>query len=225
MALDSLACRKSRVGPRRRPALLKSSRRLYDSQVGDGLSTSEQLLTIAAVLLGALTTYVTNYWTERQRIRRELLTRWDDKKLSAYENYVDRVRAAVFLAVELYEHREGIRPSDEPEPQLRAQLADAIRLQGRAFERIMLLAGDEVIEVAHDLNAASREIDWQATGKQPGTLDDWRERNRAVFRCINGFHEAAREDLGVSGSVTGESHPDRDLLLPSARQDEREIFD
>ncbi|WUV81166.1 hypothetical protein OG552_17410 [Streptomyces sp. NBC_01476] len=183
------------------------------------MDSSEQLLTIAAVLLGALSTYATNYWTERQRIRRELLTRWDDKKLDAYENYVDRVRAAVFLAVELYEHREGIRPSDDPEPQLRTQVADAIRLQGRAFERIMLLAGDEVIEAAHALNAASREVDWQATGRTPGTLGEWRDRNRAVFRAINDFHEAAREDLGVSGSVTGEAHPERDLLLPPARRD------
>ncbi|MFI0718034.1 hypothetical protein [Streptomyces sp. NPDC021224] len=182
------------------------------------MGTSEQLLTIAAVLLGAMTTYLTNYWSERQKIRRELLTRWDDRKLDAYENYVDRVRAAVFLAVELYEHREGIRESDDPEPQLRAQLADAIRLQGRAFERIMLLAGDEVIEAAHDLNAASRAVDWQATGKQPGTLTDWRDRNREVFAAINAFHESARTDLGVSGSVTGDTHPDRDLLLPPARR-------
>jgi hypothetical protein len=165
-----------------------------------------------------MTTYVTNYWTERRRIRRELLTRWDDKKLDAYENYVDRVRAAVFLAVELYDHREGIRASDDPEPQLRAQLIDAIRLQGRAFERIMLLAGDEVLEAAHALNAASRQVDWQSTGKTTGTLEDWRARNRAVFRSINALHESARADLGVSGSVTGETHPDRDLLLPPARQ-------
>ncbi|MFI0940937.1 hypothetical protein [Streptomyces sp. NPDC021020] len=178
------------------------------------MGTSEQLLTIAAVLLGAMTTYLTNYWTERQKIRREQLTRWDDRKLDAYENYVDRVRAAVFLAVELYEHREGIRASDDPEPQLRAQLADAIRLQGRAFERIMLLAGDEVIEAAHDLNAASRAVDWQATGKQPGTLTDWRDRNREVFAAINAFHESARVDLGVSGSVLGGGHQERDLLLP-----------
>ena len=184
------------------------------------MSTSEQLLTIAAVLLGALSTYATNYWTERQRIRRELLTRWDDKKLDAYDNYVDRVRAAVFLAVELYEHREGIRPSDDPEPQLRAQLSQAAHLRGRAFERIMLLGGDEVVEAAHHLNAVTLEIDWQATGKTPGTLDHWRDRNRAVFRAINAFHESARADLGVSGSVTGEIHPDRDLLLPPARQDD-----
>ncbi|MFJ2957075.1 hypothetical protein [Streptomyces sp. NPDC087270] len=190
-----------------------------------GLSTSEQLLTIAAVLLGALTTYVTNYWTERQRIRRELLTRWDTKKLEAYENYIDRVRAAVYLAVELYEHREGIRVSDDPESRQRADLYEATHLRGRAFERIMLLAGDEVVEAAHALNAATLEVDWQATGKTPGTLDDWRARNRAVFAAINAFHETARVDLGVSGSVMGEVHPERDLLLPDSRsaQGEHEV--
>jgi len=183
------------------------------------LSTSEQLLTIAAVLLGSLTSYLTSYWTDRQRIRREMLTRWDDKKLDAYDTYVDRVRAVVYLAVELYEHREGIRLSDEPEQQLRVQLSEAVHLRGRAFERIMLLGGDEVVEAAHALNAASLALDWQATGKTPGTLDDWRARNRDVFRSINAFHESARTDLGVSGSVAGEAHPDRDLLLPPARND------
>jgi hypothetical protein len=182
------------------------------------LDASEQLLTIAAVLLGALMTYVTNYWTERQRSRRELLTRWDSKKLDAYESYVDRVRAGVFLAVELYEHREGIRGSDDPESQLVAAMADASRLRGRAFERIMLLGGDEVVEAAHDLNATSLALDWQATGKTPDTLEAWRTRSREVFRSINTFHEAARADLGVSGNVTGESHPDRDLLLPPTQR-------
>ncbi|MFJ5607976.1 hypothetical protein ACIQCJ_01010 [Streptomyces sp. NPDC093221] len=183
------------------------------------MSTSEQLLTIAAVLLGAFTTYVTNYWTERQRIRRELLTRWDDKKLDAYEGYVDRVRAGVFLAVELYEHTEDIRRSDEPESALRAQLTEAAHLRGRAFERIMLLAGDAVVEAAHNLNAAALAVDWQATGKTPDTLPTWRDRNRAVFRAINAFHEVAREDLGVSGTLTGDTHPDRDLLLPPTQRD------
>ncbi|MFF7192615.1 hypothetical protein ACFZAM_02705 [Streptomyces sp. NPDC008079] len=184
------------------------------------MGTSEQLLTIAAVLLGAMTTYVTNYWTERQRIRREQLTRWDSKKLDAYENYVDAVRASVFLAVELYEHREGIRRSDDPESQMLADVAAASRSRGRAFERIMLLGGDDVVEAAHDLNAAALAVDWQATGKTPDTLEAWRDRNRATFRAINAFHETARVDLGVSGTVTGDTHPDRDLLLPPARRDD-----
>jgi hypothetical protein len=43
--------------------------------------------------------------------------------------------------------------------------------------------------------------------------DEWRRRNRTAFRSINAFHEAARQDLGIQGSVTGEQHPERDLLL------------
>ncbi|MEV6419850.1 hypothetical protein [Streptomyces sp. NPDC051662] len=63
-------------------------------------------------------------------------------------------------------------------------------------------------------------VDWQASGKTTGTLGEWRERNRAVFREINQFHEAARVDLGVQGKVTGENHPEGDLLLPAARRDD-----
>lgn len=58
--------------------------------VGDYLDTAEQLVTISAVLLGALTMHVTSYLMERQRNRHERLTRWDTAKLDAYEGFVDR---------------------------------------------------------------------------------------------------------------------------------------
>jgi hypothetical protein len=182
------------------------------------LSTGEQFVTIAGVLLGALTTHLTNYMLEKSRHRHQLLTRWDDKKLDAYEGYVDRVRASIFLAVQLYEHREGIRGSEKSEPEMLVETADASRLRGRAFERVMLLGGNEVVEAAHQLNAAVAKVDWQATGKSSGTLPDWRAHNRAAFEAINNFHDAAREDLGVKGNVTGETHPERDLLLPPAQR-------
>ncbi|GAA2921601.1 hypothetical protein [Streptomyces enissocaesilis] len=74
-------------------------------------------------------------------------------------------------------------------------------------------------EAAHELNAVALQVDWQASGEAGGTLEEWRERNRAVFRAIDNFHEGARVDLGVDGSVSGEKHPERDLLLPSARRE------
>ncbi|WP_369218204.1 hypothetical protein, partial [Streptomyces flavofungini] len=126
----------------------------------------------------------------------------------------DSVRACVFLSVHLYELGEGLRESEQSAAQVRAELAEAMRLRGRAFERVLLLGGDDVIEAAHGLNTVAIRIDWQARGDLAGTLDDWRDRNRSVFRAINTFHDAARRDLGVSGSVTGEQHPERDLLLP-----------
>ncbi|MCH6161578.1 hypothetical protein [Streptomyces marispadix] len=186
------------------------------------MDTGEQFVTISAVLLGALMTHVTNYMLERSRNRHQLLTRWDDKKLDAYEGYVDRTRAMIFLAVQLYEHKEGIRESQKSEPEMLAEMSDASRLRGRAFERVMLLGGDEVVEAGHRLNAAVVEVDWQATGRTSGPLDEWRARNRAAFQAINSFHDAAREDLGVKGDVTGESHPERDLLLPPRQRNSEE---
>lgn len=182
------------------------------------MGATEQLVTISAVILGGLTTHLTNALSERSRKQHELLTRWDDKKLDAYAGYVDRIRAGVFLAVELYELRKGLRESQRSESQITADMAEAARIRGRAFERIMLLGGDDVIEAAHELNALTLKVDWRALGRVTGTLEDWRGLNREVFRAINVFHDAARKDLGVSGNVTGEQHPERDLLLPPSQQ-------
>ncbi|WP_338061018.1 hypothetical protein [Streptomyces kanamyceticus] len=171
------------------------------------------------MLLGALSTHLTNFLMERSRRKHELLVRWDDKKVAAYEGYIDAVRSCVFLAVHLYEIREGLRESQQSERDVRVEMAEAGHLRGRAFERLLLLGGDDVMEAAHELNAVALKIDWQATGKLPGALEDWRDRNRAVFRAINTFHDAARQDLGVRGRVTGDQHQERDLLLPPTQRE------
>lgn len=184
------------------------------------MGTGEQLVTVSAVLLGALTTHATNYLMERGKNRYQLLTRWDDKKIETYGEYVDAAKMRIASAVRLYEAREGLREEHRPEPELREDLLDAGRRWGSAFERVMLLGGDDAIEAGHELNTMLAEIDWQATGRITGTLPEWRERHRAAFKRINAFHEAARVDLGIQGSVTGEKHPERDLLLPSARHNQ-----
>ncbi|CAM5706899.1 hypothetical protein [Streptomyces fumanus] len=182
------------------------------------MGSGEQLITIAAVLLGALSTHVTNHLMERSRNRHQKLTRWDDRKIDTYAEYVDAAKMRIALAARLYEAREGRRDDHRPEQDLREDLAEGGRRWGSAFERVMLLGGDDVIEAGHELNTVLAEIDWQATGALSGSLAEWRERHRAAFRLINDFHEAARADLGIRGSVTGEKHPERDLLLPPARE-------
>src|SRR5882757_3683899 len=102
---------------------------------------------------------------ERSRHQRELFTRWDDRKLDAYGGYVDRVRAGIFLAVQLYEHREGLTRSESAEAEMIAEMREAERYRGRAFEQVMLLGGDDVVEAAHELNAVALAVQWQAVGK------------------------------------------------------------
>ncbi|MEC3953783.1 hypothetical protein VMT65_12155 [Nocardia sp. CDC153] len=176
-----------------------------------------QIITIAGVLVGAISSYVATYVLTRQRNRYELSTRWDSRKLDAYEGYVDKVRTNISAAWTLYHaYRDGAHPDSRPESELRALLSEAGRDQSRAFERIMMLGGDDVVEAAHQLNAVVAELVWRARGEVDAPTDEWRQHYRGSFRAINVFHEAVRADLGTRGSVTGVTHPERDILMPPA---------
>ncbi|MEV7772836.1 hypothetical protein [Kitasatospora sp. NPDC086791] len=181
------------------------------------MDTITQLVTIAAVVLGGLTTYATNQLMERSKRKDGLRLRWDEKKLDAYADYVGLVRTSIHIAVLLYEVREEIRQMPRTEHELSMELTEASGAQARAFERIMLLAGDEVIEAAHAVQENLAAIGWQARGLVDGTLADWRALHTGAFKAINRFHEAARADLGVRGRFEGEQHTARGLLLPGAR--------
>jgi len=184
------------------------------------MDTITQLVTIAAVLLGSLTTYVTNQLMERSKQRETRRVRWDEKKLDAYAEYIGRVRAVIHANVLLYEVREGMRTMPRSEHDLTMDLIETGGAQAIAFERVMLLAGDAVVDAAHAVQEATAAIGWQARGVVNGTLDDWRGLNSAAFRAINDFHQCARLDLGVSGSFEGEQHSARGLLLPGSRPGE-----
>ncbi|MGG2461692.1 hypothetical protein ACO0M4_18045 [Streptomyces sp. RGM 3693] len=174
-----------------------------------------QLVTVAAVLLGALTTYVANHLAERSERQETRRVRWDEKKFVAYADYVSKVRATISANVVLYEVREGTRGTPRSEQDLRAELTEAGRVQAIAFERVMLLAGDAVVDAAHALQEAMAACGRQAKGAVEGALDEWGELHAATFRAINQFHEQARADLGVSGRFVGERHSARGLP-PSA---------
>lgn len=182
------------------------------------MDTITQLVTIAAVLLGSLTTYATNQLVERGKRRETRRVRWDEKKLDAYAGYIGQVRAVIHANVLLYEVREGIRTMPRSEHDLTMDLTEAGAAQAIAFERVMLLAGDAVVDAAHAVQEATAAIGWQARGVVDGTLDEWRGRNAAAFAAINEFHQCARVDLGVSGSFEGQEHTARGLLLPGSRQ-------
>ncbi|MEU1419516.1 hypothetical protein [Kitasatospora sp. NPDC005751] len=184
------------------------------------MDTITQLVTIAAVLLGSLTTYATNQLVERSKRRETRRVRWDEKKLDAYAEYIGQVRAVIHANVLLYEVRASIRTMPRSEHDLSMDLTEANAAQAIAFERVMLLAGDTVVDAAHAVQEATAAIGWQARGVVDGTLEDWRMLNSAAFAAINQFHQYARADLGVSGSFEGEQHSARGLLLPGSRAGE-----
>ena len=92
--------------------------------------------------------------TARSKHKQTLRTRWDEKKLDAYADYIGRVRANMHAAVLLYEVQQDLRALPRSQHELTSELAAAGGAQALAFERVMLLAGDAVIEHAHRVQKA-----------------------------------------------------------------------
>lgn len=189
------------------------------------MGITAQVVTMVAVVLGSATTYVTNRLTERSKRKQELKSRWDLRKLDTYAEFIGAIRVYIAAAVTLYEAREGIRAGQTTIDDLRAELIALRRDKSMTFERLMLVAGDSVVEAAHSVQEAAEAVAWQAEDVLPGTLPEWRERNAEAFAAINRFHERARIDLGVTGRFSGAEHSARGLLLPSPQGGKTEIPD
>ena len=186
------------------------------------MGTTAQIVTMMAVVLGSATTYVTNRLTERSKRRHELKSRWDLRKLDTYAEFISAIRVYIAAAVTLYEAREGIRTAPKSIDDLHAELIALRRDKSLAFERLMLVAGDSVVETAHGVQETAESVAWQAEDVVPGTLAQWRDKNAEAFAAINRFHERARIDLGVTGRFSGAEHSARGLLLPSPHVGEPE---
>lgn len=167
---------------------------------------------------------MTNRLSERSKRKQELKSRWDLRKLDTYAEFIGAIRVYIAAAVAFYEARTGIRTAPKSLDDLRAELTALRRDKMLAFERLMLVAGDTVVEAAHDVQATAESVAWQAEDTLPGTLADWRDRNTAAFAAINRFHESARVDLGVTGYFSGAEHSARGLLLPSPQIGESEAL-
>jgi hypothetical protein len=191
-----------------------SARQRYTTRGRHRVEWASQLITLGAVLSGGAAGYVTNHLSEKSRFKQSLLTRWDQPKLEAYVDYIAQVRGCIYAAVLLYEVQSGIRIIDQSVESLTMNLVSAEGKRALAFERVMLLAGESVIEAAHVVNRAEIAIDWQARGLKSGTLEEWRTLHSTVFTAINRFHEEARRDLGVRGRFTVQAHAGLGLNLP-----------
>jgi hypothetical protein len=88
-----------------------------------------------------------------------------------------------------YQARQSAGSGAQQEPELAEELTKADSQRVQAFERVMLLADESVIEVAHEVNEALAVIDWSARGIRTSGLDEWRRLHERVFAEINRFHE------------------------------------
>jgi hypothetical protein len=165
---------------------------------GDDVALAEQLVTVGAVLVGAVGSYLTSRLADRDRFRRDLLVRWDERRLDAYVLYVTAVKHVYRCAQQALSARlEGgdSKAADALLAEMRAAEAD----RSRAFEQVMLLGDAATVQAAHNLNDRLWGLERPARSAEEIDQDTWHERSDEWLVALNDFHSHARQGLGVEG--------------------------
>jgi hypothetical protein len=163
---------------------------------------TNQILTLVAVLVGALASFLSTGWLNRAQQRSDLDRSWRLTRLDSYKNYLRDAKAMRTIAQRI---AAGVGLDEQAPPLDRAvssaALAQADADRSASYEMVALTGSSEALEAAQNLNRALWRLDWFARGR----LDDsdragWRDAMRLYMVAIDTFHEAARKDMGVPGT-------------------------
>ncbi|WP_219471155.1 hypothetical protein [Nonomuraea rhizosphaerae] len=175
-----------------------------------------QLITVAAVLVGAAASYFVTRASERERFNREMKVRWDRPRLDAYVAYISALKMEYTTAQKMFDILKKDSTSAEIQLLLDTlQQADLRRAE--MFETVMLLADAPTIQAAHELNTKMWRLERSVCNRDDLEKATWYQFTDAWIVALNNFHESARASLGVSGGI---SRRDVALLLPSPRADQ-----
>ncbi|MFJ3282498.1 hypothetical protein [Streptomyces halstedii] len=154
-----------------------------------------QIFTLVGVLIGALTSYFATTVAERAKFRREMATRWDERKLDTYIEYLTCVKQIQRAAMAAGQAREqGVDASEAL-----AAMEESENRRSILFETFVLLSNEKAATAAHTVNQRTWELLRMARTPSSGTAE---LRPIPLVEALNVLHEAARSDLTISSAVS-----------------------
>lgn len=157
----------------------------------------QQILTLAAVLLGASASFAVTSLTERSRWRRSQSARWDDKRLMAYSEYANAVKVIVRLCYRIAVAKGLVAPGQpiEIESGLNA-LANAENERAVKWETVLLLGEPGTISAARTWHEGAWKLEF-ILREQSADGAKFIETYKETVHLRNLFYASARFDLGV----------------------------
>ncbi|MEV6213748.1 hypothetical protein [Nocardia sp. NPDC051833] len=171
----------------------------------------QQLLTMTGVLVGAGATFAFTSWTERSRWRRAEQSKWDDRRLVAYNEFAHALKHYALISQRMCA-AHGFPYAGQPidlDEGLRV-LAEADSEKSLKWEIVLLVGSPEAVAAARRWNKAAWELGYVAMGAAM-THGEYVRRYEEMGQLRNEFYECARSDLGVRG---GELPPGNKAWLP-----------
>ncbi|MEV7556411.1 hypothetical protein [Streptomyces sp. NPDC089795] len=153
-----------------------------------------QIITLVGVLVGALTSYLATTMAERTKFRREMTTRWDERKLDTYIDYLTCIKGIQRAAMAAGRARDqGIDAADALN-----EMEESENRRSILFETFVLLSDEKAATAAHAVNQRTWELLRTARISSSGVAE---LRSIPLVEALNVLHEAARSDLAISSGI------------------------
>ena len=165
-------------------------------------SWNTSLITLAAVAVGALLSFVTTRLTDRRRWQREESLRWDARRLDTYSEFGSALLKFINITLRITAglgFPSGIQPLDGEAG--RPALAAAGTELNVQWERILLLGSPDAIMAARTWQDGAFHLEYFARQlrSDPAEFAKTRQDIREARRR---FYSTARADLGItSGDI------------------------
>ncbi|MCX2967874.1 MULTISPECIES: hypothetical protein [Streptomyces] len=157
---------------------------------------ASQIITLVGVLLGAVTSFAATTLVERARFRQALATRWDERKLDTYVEYVTSVKEAARAARQALDARDR---GEDPTGAL-TEMEAAESRRSVLFENLVLLADEAAVQTAATVNERLWALLRCARDPADVPAAHRTELGPGVVDALNGLHQRARTDLAIGSS-------------------------
>ncbi|MDR2984504.1 MAG: hypothetical protein LBV34_06655 [Nocardiopsaceae bacterium] len=163
-----------------------------------------QVVTIAAVVVGAGTTYLVTALGDRAKDRREVARQWVDRKLESYTQYANDTKglamAARLLAADRNLHSAAPERGDGDDKDLKTALADAELRRSASYEAVKLLGDASTLRATRELNETVHRLEWIANGRLEASPTHWERSWQLYAEATDDFRRSVRAELGIPGS-------------------------
>jgi hypothetical protein len=160
-----------------------------------------QVITIAAVVIGAATTYLVTALGDRARDRRAEARQWGDRKLQSYTSYANDVKNLAIVCRQLTARHGMHAAAPGIEPERAASLLDEAKVRRSAsYESVKLLGDAATTRATRTLNDAVHLLEWLARGRfADASPADWDRSWLAYLDAADEFRRSVRRELDVPG--------------------------
>ncbi|MEV0820178.1 hypothetical protein [Nonomuraea rubra] len=156
----------------------------------------DQLPALIGVLLGAVGTYSVTALTERKRWKRQLATRWDERRVVAYMEYAHSIKKTISICVKLASQRGVGAELNFLAPEYSdADLAAAEEDRTVSWEAVLLFGSDEAIAAARRWHEAVFRLELMATGQEADL--SWDLAIKATSRARGEFYRVVKREIGM----------------------------